>query len=318
MSFIIPTLNEEIHIGGVLDSVRENVAGRYQYEVIIVDNGSVDRTVEIAEKKGALCLQALECSISSLRNLGVSIASYNIFVFLDGDVYLGRDWGEQIGPILERLSSNPDIITGSFYGISKENNWIERVWFAPRTTLSEVNYINGGHLIIHRDLFSRVGGFAPDMRTGEDYEFCTRARKVGARIENVPDLKVIHAGYPKSIKRFFTRERWHGSGDYNSFVTLLSSKPALICLANLCLALICLVGMFFYVRLWFVFLSVYCFFIFGISVAAAVNKSHSKINTDLLRIAFLYIIYFTARTMSLVDAVIGPLVKQTYKTKKLL
>lgn len=302
LSFIIPALNEETHIGGVLDSIRENIDGRFPYEVIVVDNGSSDRTVEIAQRMGAICLHAPGYSISSLRNLGALKASYDIFVFLDGDVYLGKDWGERIGPVMERLLRQPHIITGSFYGISEENNWIERIWFAPRVSLKEVNYINGGHLIILRSLFSKVEGFNAGLRTGEDYEFCSRAKRRGALIENNPELKVIHAGYPKSIKRFFARERWHGSGDYRSLKTLLSSKPALVSLANFCVAVLCSLGMVIYARLWFVFPSVYLLSLAGVSLVASIRRSCNKFNADFLGTIFLYMIYFTARTVSMVDA----------------
>lgn len=304
LSFIIPTLNEEAHIGGVLDSITENLQGRFQYEVVVVDNGSSDRTVANSLEKGANCFHAPGYSISSLRNLGALEAKFDIFVFLDGDVYLGKDWGERIGPVIEKLYSQPHIITGSLYGISEENNWIERIWFAPRTTLKEVNYINGGHLIIHKSLFSKVEGFDPDLKTGEDYEFCARARKRGALIENNPELKVIHAGYPKSIKRFFARERWHGSGDYKSLKTLLSSKPALVSLANLLTVLMCSFGMLIYSQLWFVFPCVYVLFLAGVSLAASINRCCGKINPDFWGIVFLYMIYFTARTVSMVDAAI--------------
>lgn len=304
ISFIIPTLNEEEHIGGVLDSIRENVDGLFQYEVLVVDNGSRDKTVKIAMEKSAICIQVPGCSISSLRNLGASSAKSDIFVFLDGDVYLGKGWGERIGPVIERLYSLHHIITGSLYGISEENNWIERIWFAPRTALKEVIYINGGHLIIHKSLFSKMEGFDPDLKTGEDYEFCVRARKRGALIENNPELKVIHAGYPKSIKRFFARERWHGCGDYKSLKTLLSSKPALVSLANLCAVIMCLFGMLIYPQFWFVFLCVYVIFLAGVSLAASINRCCGKINPDFLGIVFLYMIYFTARTVSMVDAAI--------------
>jgi len=302
LSFIIPTLDEEEHIGGVLNSIKENLDGLFLYEVIVVDNGSSDKTADIARGKGAFCLHAPGYSISSLRNLGAFEAKCDIFVFLDGDVYLGKGWGERIGLVMERLRKQPHMITGSIYGISEESNWIERIWFAPRTTHKEVNYINGGHLIIHRSLFSKVEGFAPDLKTGEDYEFCARARRLGAQIENDPDLKVIHAGYPKSIKRFFARERWHGSGDYKSLKTLLSSNPALVSLVNLCAIVMCSIGMLVYPQYWFVFPCVYIFFIVGVSLAASIHKFSCKFNADFLGIVFLYMVYFTARTVSLVDA----------------
>jgi glycosyltransferase involved in cell wall biosynthesis len=310
LSFIIPALNEEMHIGGVLDTIRDNVGTRFPYDVIVVDNGSSDRTVEIAGNKGAICLLAPGCTISTLRNLGAAEARSEILVFLDADVYLGNDWGGRIRSVMERLSHHPNIITGSLYGVSEENNWIERVWFAPRTTLKEINYINGGHLILLRSLFLKVGGFDPESETGEDYEFCSRARGMGARIENDPELHVVHAGYPKNIKRFFARERWHGRGDYKSVGTLVSSKPALVCLANIGLAVICAVCISVGLQPWPAYVSIYLFFLAGVSLAASVRRSRSEFTPDFWRIIVLYMIYFTARSLSLVDVVMLNLSKK--------
>lgn len=310
LSFIIPALNEEEHIGGVLDAIRDNVDRRFRHDVIVVDNGSSDRTVEIAGKKGAICLHAPGCTISTLRNLGASEARSEILVFMDADVFLTKDWGERVAGGIEKLHSQPHIITGSFCGISEENNWIERIWFAPRTTRNEeINYMNSGHLVIHRSLFLKVGGFDPKLETGEDYEFCARARGMGARIENDPELKVAHAGYPKSIKHFFARERWHARGDYKSLKTLASSKPALVSLANLCMALMCTIGMVVYPWLWFFFVCVYVLFLGGISLAASINRCGGKFNPGFWGIVFLYMVYFAARTVSMVDVVINSLIK---------
>src|SRR5437879_11906087 len=53
VSIVIPTMNEEASIGGVLDEVAEAMRGQGPYEVIVVDTASRDRTVEIARAKGA-------------------------------------------------------------------------------------------------------------------------------------------------------------------------------------------------------------------------------------------------------------------------
>lgn len=312
LSFIIPTLNEEKHIGGVLDSIKQNLAGTsISYEVIVVDNCSTDKTAEIAMRRGAICHKISGCSISSLRNFGALMSKFDILVFLDGDVYLGKGWGDRIAQVMEKLNMHPNIITGSFCGVSDENNWIERIWFAPRTSLRDVNYMNSGHFIICKMLFSKIEGYNPYLTTGEDYEICIRAKKNGALIENDPDLNVVHAGYPKNLKNFFARERWHGYGDFVSFNALLSSKPALATLANFFLLVICSLGAVIYPQLWFIFPCVYVLSLAVLAIAASINRCRGKLNTDFMGIVFLYMVYFTARTASLVDAAIqSPIIRR--------
>jgi glycosyltransferase involved in cell wall biosynthesis len=300
LSFIIPALNEQEHIGAVLDSIRRSVKDLYAHEVIVVDNGSADRTLEIAQSNGATCFQIRRCTISKLRNVGVAKSVGDILVFLDADVYLAENWAAHLEPMLKLIAENPLTIGGSIYGISRENSWIERFWFAPRSSMKRVNYMNGGHMIMHRSLFERSGGFREDLETGEDYEFCQRGKKIGATVVNDPELKVIHAGYPKTVRAFFKRERWHSRGDYKSIQTLLSSKPAILSLFNLIILVVLLAAVLIFGRPWptasFTYMASLCF----LSAAAAIARCKSFSIYPII-CTFLYMVYFTARTLSLMD-----------------
>jgi glycosyltransferase involved in cell wall biosynthesis len=300
LSFIIPALNEQEHIGAVLDSIRKSVKDLYAHEVIVIDNGSTDRTLEIAQGKGATCFQVPRCTISYLRNLGVAKSLGDILVFLDADVYLAENWAAHLEPTLKLIAKNPLTIGGSMYGISQENNWIERFWFAPRSLMKQVNYMNGGHMIMHRSLFERSGGFREDLETGEDYEFCQRGKKIGATIVNNPELKVIHAGYPKTVRAFFRRERWHSRGDYKSIRTLLASKPAILSLFNLIMLIVLLSAVIIFGRSWRVAAFTYMASLCVLSATAAIARCKS-FNIYPIICTFLYMVYFSARTLSLLD-----------------
>ena len=304
ISFIIPTLNEQKHIGAVLEAIEMSVNGRLKYEVLVVDNGSHDRTMEIAEEHNATCLEAFNCSISSVRNFGAEHSEADIMVFLDADVYLTNDWGMHIKEVIARVQRQHDIITGSFCGISTENNWIEKIWFAPRTATKEAVYMNSGHLIVHKDMFTRLGGFAPELETGEDCDFCLRASQLGGRIENDAALKVVHAGYPKSVQHFFARERWHGRGDYRSIKALVSSKPAMISLANLCMIITCSIGVIYNRQAFWTYVGIYVLFIAGVSTAAAIHRCHGNMTSSLFGTTFLYMIYITARSVAMIDMLV--------------
>lgn len=93
------------------------------------------------------------------------------------------------------------------------------------------SYINGGNLITTRTLFQRLQGFDVDLETGEDVDFCERAKKHDARVVIDTGLKVFHEGYPKSVSRFVRRERWHGAGDFKDWGRVLQSRVAIATLA---------------------------------------------------------------------------------------
>ena len=302
LSFIIPVLNEEEHIGGVIDSIKENCDKHYTYEIIIVDNGSIDRTRDIAKSKSSRVFCKPDVSISTLRNAGVAEAQGEIIVFIDADVYLKDTWGKKIGSVLEWLENNPMTITGSTYGLRDNPRWVERYWYEPVLHREEINYINGGHLITTKKLFKKVGGFNKNLETGEDADFCYRAKRIGAKIINNPELEVIHEGYPKTVMNFFQRERWHGRGDYVSLKSIFSSKPAILSLAQCGVMLISLVWAIIHVNPMPLF--IYISFM-GILCGVSAIFRCGGINLFVPGCIFLYVFYFLARSVAFFDVIFG-------------
>jgi glycosyltransferase involved in cell wall biosynthesis len=210
LSFIIPTMNEEENIGRLIDSIHRHNR-LMTHEVIVVDNGSTDATRTIAEEKGASVLLEPDLNVSGLRNAGAAISKGAIYIFLDGDVELTEEWAEAFPATQQLLDQDSNIITGSKCSIANEDNFLEKYWFASNEGEAG-NYINSGHLIIHKALFNNLNGFDPKLVTGEDTDLSIRAKTDhSAKIINNPSLKVLHHGYPKDLYTFVKREAWHGT-----------------------------------------------------------------------------------------------------------
>jgi glycosyltransferase involved in cell wall biosynthesis len=230
LSFVLPAKNEERTIGRVLDSIRRFAPDAKRVEVVVVDHGSTDRTVEIARARGAHVLLHPAGTVGALRNVGVAHTTGTVIVFLDADVLLLPAWRGRIDVVLRRFQLSPDLVTGSRCGVSQNPNWMEVVWFQPLLT-ERAHYINSGHMITSRALFDRVGGFDSGLETGEDCDFSTRARAVGAEVINDPALEVTHEGYPKTLLEFWRRERWHGRGNFQSWRSVCCSSVELLTMA---------------------------------------------------------------------------------------
>lgn len=301
ISFIIPALNEEKYIGLAIDSIKKSVTGKYPYQIIVCDNGSVDGTVVIAEQKGAMVVHRPGVKISALRNSGARLSQGVILVFIDADVWLHDSWGNHIEQTIDLLEKESNVVTGSICAISENGSWIERYWFGSVVERRNVNYVNSGHIIVTGDTFEKIGGFNEYLETGEDYEFCQRAIGKGIKIINNPLLKVIHEGYPKDIREFYRRERWHGKGDYASLKAIFRSKPALLSISQLivlCLSIIMAVSI--RSRL-FLF---YFIYLIGISVSSGFYRTR-KVNRAFWVSASLYIVYFWARSLSFYDTIVA-------------
>ncbi|MCK4819706.1 glycosyltransferase family 2 protein, partial [bacterium] len=92
ISIVIPALNEEAYISHCLKSISQLDTTNLVTEVIVVDNGSIDNTIQICESYGARILTKREGTISSLRNYGAKASRGDILAFLDADCIVPNDW----------------------------------------------------------------------------------------------------------------------------------------------------------------------------------------------------------------------------------
>jgi glycosyltransferase involved in cell wall biosynthesis len=111
ISVVIPCLNEEEAVGGVVDQALEGIrrSGRLG-EVIVVDNGSTDRSAEIAAGHGATVVREERPGYGSAYLAGLAVARGEYIVMGDADeTYPMAD----LAPFVERLAAGDDLVMGS-------------------------------------------------------------------------------------------------------------------------------------------------------------------------------------------------------------
>lgn len=226
LSFVIPALNEAANISRTIASIKRHAAG-YCHEIIVVDNGSIDETVQLAQDAGATVLRCAGSTIAAVRNDGVKHASGHVLVLLDADVSLTAAWEQHLPLSLALLADDAPCIAGSHCSPPDHGGWLERHWFHEFALEQDVSHLGSGHMLLSRTLFLQLDGFDEALETGEDYDFCLRAKALGAKIVNEPELRVIHHDFPRTLRHFIRREAWHGRGDLQSLQTFLQSKVAL-------------------------------------------------------------------------------------------
>lgn len=210
-TFIIPTLNEEKHLGTTLASILHASTYFRDFEILVIDNGSTDQTIDIAYASGATVIQLQNANIGTLRNVGATRAKGDLLVFLDGDVELHPSWGQHVGHVLTKMAKEKHILVGSRVRPPENGTMIERFWFAK--IKPSQRHLGAAHMLVRRDFFLGLGGFDGSLETGEDAELCNRVIHNGGDILIVESLKVTHHGFPKDIWSFFRRELWHGKND---------------------------------------------------------------------------------------------------------
>jgi len=246
VSIIIPALNEEAVIGLCLDSLVRLESPQESFEVIVVDNGSTDRTLEIAQSYSKVLdltvLQKADAHVSALRNLGASQARGALFAFLDADCIVPPGWLTQATTLLAEIGVG---VVGAHFRIPHEAGWVARTWYGKLDIekQGDLTWIPACNTWVSRETFNRLGGFDETIETNEDCEFCSRVRAAGYRVIGDSRIAVLHLGSPDSVGSFYRKNYWHATDGLRVFLrnplALSESRPVLFGFYTL----ICLAGM---------------------------------------------------------------------------
>ena len=89
LSFIIPAWNEETLIGLTIKSIQQS-ADDFEFEIIVADDASDDRTPEIAKELGAIVVPCNNRQIGLTRNDGAVVATGDLLIFVDADTIVSK------------------------------------------------------------------------------------------------------------------------------------------------------------------------------------------------------------------------------------
>jgi len=240
LSIVIPVLNGEKHIDNCIDCIKslEKDDGDV-VDVIVVDNGSTDSTIEKLVNKNIKYIVSKGVTISALRNIGARMTNYEYIAFVDSDCYVDKMWMENLKMAFTDDSCS---VVGRYYCMSSiDSTWVEKLWCLRRSDISgSVKFLPGGNIIFRRSVFDLVGGFDEGLITGEDYDICSRVINNGYSIVNYPGVDVVHMGNYKRLKDVIVKERWYGMGMMSSY-----RKPSKPLIASIVFSLCLLMLVFF-------------------------------------------------------------------------
>ena len=209
ISVIIPVYNGEKFLPGCLDALAST--SYRQYELIVVDDCSTDRSAEISRQKGALVLKmSRQSGPGGARNLGATKARGEVLFFVDADVVVKGDTLERIAA---DFMDHPEVaaVFGSYDDEPAEKNFISQYKnlfhrFVHQQARSEAETFWAGCGAIRRDVFLAVNGFDAERYPRpaiEDIELGYRMRSQGHRILLDKQLQAKH------LKRWTLRSMLH-------------------------------------------------------------------------------------------------------------
>jgi len=175
LSIIIPTKNEEKYLPLLLKKLKKQ--SFQDFEIIVADNDSKDKTVKIAKKFGCKIVKGGLPAIG--RNNGANFAKGEILLFLDADnIYIENDFLEKALREFKRRNLGVagffvfpkegfiDLFLYSFFYIFA----FLTQWFLPHASNA---------ILVKKEIFKKVGGFNEEVLMGEDHYFVRKASKFG-------------------------------------------------------------------------------------------------------------------------------------------
>jgi len=197
ISVIIPTLEEERYIGKTLANLIKFIP---EIEIIVVDGGSKDKTVEIARRYTDKVFRITERGISKAKNLGAKYAQGDILVFIDADVAVRDDFL----PKVTRIFQNPDVVGATCNIMPAQPKLFEFIYFSllnlfirfsikaflPKTKFKLGS--RGEFFAVRKKEFLEIGGFNAKIACLEDFDITFRLFEF-RKFEFTEDLVVFES-----------------------------------------------------------------------------------------------------------------------------
>jgi peptidoglycan/xylan/chitin deacetylase (PgdA/CDA1 family) len=184
ISVVVPARNEENYLGKCLQSLKDQTYTG-EYEILLINNGSTDKTAQIARSFGIKVIDAFEQkSVFYARQVGVEAADGDIIVQADGDTLYPRRWLEKIAA---KFESHPKAVALSGRFLYREKFTWAFVELNVRNWLNNISaalfgrpfLVCGATFAFRRKAFDAVGGYKDLPYSADQHGITTKLRKEG-------------------------------------------------------------------------------------------------------------------------------------------
>jgi GT2 family glycosyltransferase len=195
VSVVVPAYNSEGTVGACLRALLAQDVSE-PYEIIVVDDGSTDRTAEVAEGFGrrVRVLRQANRGAGAARNAGTAAALGEIVLFTDADCEPVPGWARAL---VKAIRAGADGAKGTYR--TRQHSLTARFVQAEYESkyrrmagMRRIDFVDTYSAAYWRELLLRSGGFDESLRNDEDQELSFRLAEAGADLRFVPGAVVFH------------------------------------------------------------------------------------------------------------------------------
>lgn len=210
VSIVVPNYNEGQYLDKAIPSLLDLDYPPNCFEVIVVDNGSTDGSVETIRKYPVKLIEEPGIKVGAVRNRGVDVCRGGFIAFIDADCIAPKTW---IKSAVQVMMENDGIgAVGGGCKAPTDSPWVVSAWVNNEALDSfDANALPGASFIVRKDVFSSLAGFDESIVAGEDDDLSYRIIKAGYKLCRLKDCYVTHLGYPTSLLGILKRQIWHGT-----------------------------------------------------------------------------------------------------------
>jgi len=223
-SVVIPALNAESTIGDTLSGLATQTAiARDEWELIVVDGGSTDRTCDIVGKDDRVTLLVEKRRGPGVaRDTGLRHAKGEIICHLDADAMPTRRW---LASLLAPFSDPAVVLVGG-KSLSLPPRTPAQRYMASSARIDGEDYsrrpifpfVPSRNMAVRREAALAIGGWTAECITGEDVDFCHRIRKAfPSEIVYQPEAVLFH--HDRETAAELARQAWsYGEGTAHLYI----------------------------------------------------------------------------------------------------
>jgi len=246
ISVIICTYNRAKYLEKAIESILNQSLPKKDYEILVIDNGSIDNTHEVCNKfKRIKYIYEPKQGLSKARNTGLKAAKGKYVAFIDDDAIASKNWLKNIISDFENSKANIGCVCGKVDLIweSKRPNWFSDNfltdvtaldWSKSPIILNENQWFVGTNMAFPKKVLEEfkfninLGRTGKSLLSGEETYLRDQLEKKEYLSYYNPKVSVKHLVPKSRLNKSWFRKRYWWQGISNAIIQIKKEKPNLI------------------------------------------------------------------------------------------